>query len=274
MVIIAMGQAQMSLNTGALPISIGGIVAEFNTAPTTVGTVIVAHSIAVSGFTMLAAKLGQKFGSLDIYRAATALLLVSMVMMTFSSSVAMMLAAQIIAGLASAGIIPTLVVLIANNYKGRQQATAIGVLGAVQAMAAVIAFFLAGVVGSQFGWRYAFGLTIPFSAVALLLSMRLTQVPKVDGVKIDAVGALLAVTAVTLIGAGVNYFNDWGVMLASAWAPFSVLGVSPALVMVIVGVVGVQFFIAWTQRRQVREQTPLLALEVINRLRSVLPWFH
>ena len=264
MVIIAMGQAQMSLNTGALPISIGGIVAEFNTAPTTVGTVIVAHSIAVSGFTMLAAKLGQKFGSLNVYRAATALLLVSMVMMTFSSSVAMMLAAQIIAGLASAGIIPTLVVLIANNYKGSQQATAIGVLGAVQAMAAVIAFFLAGVVGSHFGWRYAFGLTIPFSAVALLLSVRLTQVPKVDGVKIDAVGALLAVTAVTLIGAGVNYFNDWGVMLASAWAPFSVLGVSPALVMVIVGVVGVQFFIAWTQRRQVREQTPLLALEVIN----------
>ena len=61
----------MSLNTGALPISIGGIVAEFNTAPTTVGTVIVAHSIAVSGFTMLAAKLGQKFGSLNVYRAAT-----------------------------------------------------------------------------------------------------------------------------------------------------------------------------------------------------------
>jgi MFS family permease len=264
MAIISMGQAQMSLNTSALPVSIGGIVAEFNTAPTTVATAIVTHSIAVSGFTMLAAKLGQKFGSLIIYRVATALLLLSMVMMTFSASVPMMIAAQIIAGLASAGIIPTLVVLIASNYKGKQQATAIGVLGAVQAMSAVIAFFLAGVVGSQFGWRYAFGLIIPLSAVALLLSMRLGKVPKVAGVRIDAVGALLAATAVILIGAGVDNFNDWGVMLASTWAPFSVLGVSPALVMVIAGVVGVQLFIAWTQHRQVREQTPLLALEVIR----------
>ena len=52
-----------------------------------------------------------------------------------------------------------------------------------------------------------------------------------------------------LIGVGVDNFNDWGVMLASTWAPFSLLGVSPALVMVIAGVVGVQLFIAWTERQ-------------------------
>ena len=45
MVIIAMGQAQLSLNINALPVSIGAIVAEFTIAPTTVGTVIVAHAI-------------------------------------------------------------------------------------------------------------------------------------------------------------------------------------------------------------------------------------
>ena len=65
MAVIAMGQAQMSLNINALPVSIGSIVAEFNTAPTTIGTAIVANSVAVAGFTMLGAKLGQKFGSLS-----------------------------------------------------------------------------------------------------------------------------------------------------------------------------------------------------------------
>jgi predicted MFS family arabinose efflux permease len=264
LVIIAMGQAQMSLNASALPVSIGGIVAEFNIAPTTVGTAIVAHSIAVAGFTMVGAKLGQKFGSLNVYRVATLMLLASMVMMTFSPSVDVMIAAQVGAGLASAGILPTLVVLIADNYRGRQQATAIGVLGAVQAIAAVAAFFVAGVVGTYFGWRYAFGLMIPFPAIALLSSLRLKQIPKVADVKIDGVGALLAAMAVILISLGVNNFNDWGVVFASALAPISVLGVSPALLMAVAGVIGVQLFIVWAQRRRARAQTPLLALEVMQ----------
>ncbi len=264
MVIIAIGQAQMSLNINAVPVSIGAIVAEFTIAPTTVGTVIVAHAIAVAGFTMLGAKLGQKFGSLNVYRIATTVLLASLVMMTFSSSVAVMIAAQALAGLAAAGIVPALVVLIAHNYRGKQQAMALGILGAVQAIAAVTAFFVAGVIGTYFGWRYAFGLVIPFSAAALLFSLRLEHVPKVSGVMIDGVGACLAVAAVTLLSLGINNFNDWGMVLASALAPFSVLGLSPALVMVVAGVIGVQLFIAHAQRRQARAQTPLLAMEVLR----------
>jgi len=42
-----------------------------------------------------------------------------------------------------------------------------------------------------------------------------------------------------------------------------VLGLSPALAMIVVGVLGIQLFIAWAQRRQARQLTPLLSLRVI-----------
>jgi len=170
MVVIGMGQVQMSLNINALPVSIGNIVDEFNTAPTTVGTAIVAYSLSVAGFVMLGGKLGQKFGSLKVFRIATVVLLIAMVMMTFSPNVTIMIAAQLLAGLAAAAIVPSLVVLIANNYKGRQQSQALGILGAVQAITTVTAFFLAGALGTWIGWRYAFGIIIPFTAVVLFLS--------------------------------------------------------------------------------------------------------
>ncbi len=264
MIVIAMGQAQMSLNINALPVSIGGIVAEFDTAATTVGTVIVVHSVAVAGFTMLGARLGQKFGSLQVFRAATLVLLAAMVLMTASPSIGVMIAAQVVAGLAAAAIVPTLVVLIAHHYSGAQQARALGILGAVGAMAAVTAFFVAGVVGNYLGWRYAFGLVVPFSALTLFLSLRLTRVPKTPGVTIDYVGAILAATAALLISLGVNSWSDWGIVLASATAPMSVLGLSPALVMTVAGVLGVQLFIGWAHRRQARGKSPLLALKVID----------
>ena len=264
MTIIAMGQAQMSLNVNALPVSIGGIVADFNAPATAVGTAIVAHSVAIAGFTMLGARLGQKFGSLKVFRIATVVLLLAMVLMTASPNVAAMIAAQVVAGLAAAAIVPTLVVLIADNYAGAQRARALGILGAVQAIAAVTAFFVAGVVGTYLGWRYAFGLVVPFAALTLVLSRRLAPVPKVPDVTIDGVGTMLAVAATVLISLGVNAFSDWGVVLASAAAPVSVLGVSPALVMVIAGVAGVQLFVAWAHRRQARGLSPLLSLRVID----------
>ncbi len=264
MVAIAMGQAQMSWNINALPVSIGGISAGFSTAPTTVVTAIVAYSLGVAGFTMLGARLGQKFGPLRMFRWMTTVFLAAMVIMTSSATPAVMIAAQALAGLASAAIIPSLVVLTAHHYKGRQQATALGVLGAVQAIATVVAFFLAGVVGTYFGWRYSFGLLIPFSIGVLLLSRHLTPVEKDPGVGLDRLGVALAAAAVTLISLGFNNLDDWGLLLADGAAPFSVLGLSPALVMIVCGVVGVQLFIAWTQGRQAAGRTPLLELVVIE----------
>ncbi len=264
MVAIGMGQAQMSLNVTALPISIGGIVETFNTAPTTVGTAIVAYSMGVSAFVILAAKIGQKFGSLKVFRLATAMFLLALILMTFSPNVTALLAAQGLAGLAAAAIVPSLVVLIANNYKGKQQAKALGILGAVQAMATVTAFFVAGVVGTFLGWRYAFGIIIPFSGLTLLMSMKLKPVAKMPVVKIDAVGAVLAAVAIVLISVGLNNINSWGLLFAKAAAPFALMGLSPALFMAVFGVICVQLFVLWAQRRQAAQLTPLLALEVVE----------
>ena len=114
MAAIAMGQAQMSWNINALPVSIGGISAEFSTAPSTVVTAIVAYSLGVAGFTMLGARLGQKFGPLRVFRWMTATFLVAMVIMTSSASPAVMIAAQGLAGLASAAIIMCIVVVCSH----------------------------------------------------------------------------------------------------------------------------------------------------------------
>jgi hypothetical protein len=53
MVIIALAQIQMGFNVYALPVSIGGIVEDFNTSPSSVSTVLVAYSLAVAGFVLL-----------------------------------------------------------------------------------------------------------------------------------------------------------------------------------------------------------------------------
>jgi MFS family permease len=145
---IALGQVLMSFNVASLPVAIGGMVADFNVPPTTVATGIVMYSLAVAGLVMLGAKLCQRFGALRVFRAVVLIFVVAMVLMTFSPNATVMIASQGVAGAAGAALVPSLVALIADNYRGRQQATALGALGSARAGAGVAAFLIGGILGT------------------------------------------------------------------------------------------------------------------------------
>lgn len=268
MVVIAMGQALMSFNVAALPVSMGGMVQSFNTPPTTVGTAIVMYSLGVAGFVMLGARLGQRFGSKIFFQASVALFLLAMIMMVTSPNAAVMLAAQALAGLAGAALVPTLVVLIANHYRGAQQAKAVGFLGSARAAAGVLAFLIIGTLERFVSWRAAFALLILHAAAILILSFKLKPAVSRPEVKIDVFGVLLAAVGIILVIFGFNNIRNWGLFLARPGAPFDVLGISPAPLMIAAGVVVISAFLAWTQRRKLAERTPLLALEVVENARE------
>jgi predicted MFS family arabinose efflux permease len=261
---IALGQMIMSFNVASLPVALSGMVQSFGVPPTTVATGIVAYSMLVAGFVMLGAKLVQRFGSARVFRMAVVVFGAAQTLMTFSPSAALMITAQALSGSAAAVIVPALVALIAENYSGRQKATAIGALGSARALAGVLAFVIGGVLGTFIGWRPAFGILIAVSAIVFLLSFRLKAVEGRPDVKIDFVGVLLAASAIIMISVGFNNVNSWGLGIATANAPFNLLGLSPAPILIAIGIVLGQGFLMWTRSREAAKRTPLLALEVLD----------
>lgn len=264
MIAIALGQVIMSFNVASLPVAMGGMVKSFNVPPTTIATGIVMYSMLVAGFVMLGAKLNQRFGAVRVFRATVLLFGGAQVLMTFSPNATTMITAQGLSGAAAAAIVPSLVALIAENYRGTQQATALGALGSARAAAGVAAFLIGGVLGTFIGWRPAFGILIVLSAVVFVLSFRLKSDHGRPEVQIDLVGVVLAAAAIVLISFGFNNLNRWGMAVATPAAPLSIAGLSPAPVFIVVGIVLGQLFVRWTRRRQDAGKTPLLALEVIT----------
>jgi predicted MFS family arabinose efflux permease len=264
MIAIALGQMIMSFNVASLPVALGGMVKSFGVPPTTVATGIVAYSMLVAGFVMLGAKLCQRYGATRVFRAAVIVFCISQFLMTFSPTATLMVTAQALCGASASVIVPSLVALIAENYKGRQQATAVGALGSARAAAGVLAFVIGGILGTYIGWRPAFGILIAVSAIVFLLSFKLRSDQGRPDVTIDMVGVVLAAAAILLISFGFNNLNGWGLALATPNAPFSLLGLSPAPILIVVGIVCGQAFLMWTHKRQQAGKTPLLALEVID----------
>src|SRR5262245_8191253 len=107
-----------------------------------------------------------------------------MVLMAISTDAWLMNTAQAIAGVAAGALDPTLVVLIAANYHGRQQATALGVLAGIPAVAGAITFVIAGFLATAFSWRYSYGLIVVLAVTVFALSFRLTPIRRQPGIRI------------------------------------------------------------------------------------------
>lgn len=264
MVIILLAQMQMAFNVNAIPVSIGPIVDELGVSSTTVGTALVVYSLCVAAFVMLGAKLGKLLGIRTVFQVTVLLHGVSMGLMALSQDGGTMLNAQALAGLAAAALVPTLVVLVAVNYQGAQQAQALGFLAGAPAVSGVLAFLIAGVLGTLLSWRYSFALLILVSGVIFGLSFQLKSIPRQTGIRIDGTGAVLAAIAIGLISFGFNNVNMWGLILAKPAAPFVLFGLSPALFMIVGGIVVGQAFFAWSHQRVALGKAPLLAPEVLD----------
>ena len=264
MIAIALSQIIMSFNVAALPVSLGGMVESFGVPPTTVATGIVVYGMLVAGLVMLGAKLLQRFGPSRVFRIAVVVFCASQVLMTFSPTATLMITAQGLIGASAAVIVPALVALIAENYRGQQQATAVGALGSARAAAGVLAFIIGGILGTYIGWRPVFGILIAVSAIVFLLSFKLKADEARPEVTIDVVGVVLAAAAIVFTVFGFNNLNRWGLVLATPNAPFDLLGMSPAPILIVIGIVLGQGFLMWTRRRQQTGKTPLLSLEVIE----------
>ncbi|MDF0514997.1 MFS transporter [Agromyces sp. H3Y2-19a] len=264
MVGLFLAQVLMSFNVAALPISLGGMVEDFGVPPTVASTTIVVYGLAVAALVMTGAKLGQRIGWVLIFRVVVAVFAVSSVMMILSTTIGWAIAGQVLAGASAAIIVPALVALIAENYRGDQQATAVGSLGSARAFSGISAFLIGGTLGTLVGWRPVFFITLGLAVAVFALSFRLRGDRGDRSIRIDLVASALIGAAIVLLTLGFNNLNAWGILLAEPGAPFSVLGLSPAPVFVVVGLILGQAFFMWTKRRMRLGRVPLVDLGVLS----------
>ncbi|MFC4225390.1 MFS transporter [Lysinibacter cavernae] len=247
----------------ALTVSMTGITEDLNTPATSVGTAITAGTFAMAAFILLGAKIGAKFGSRLVFQIAVLVHGLSMAAVALSQSPAMLFIAQAMSGAVVALIAPALTVFIASNFQGTQRAKAIGYLAAAIPAAGVLALLIAGTFASTIGWRYSFVLIAGLGLINLLLSLRLKKVAPNAQLRIDWMGATLAAVSIILLSFGFSGLNTWGVFLATPNAPFEILGVSPAPILIILGIIVGQLFFTWLRRGRGKNTPRIFDLRVL-----------
>lgn len=263
LIVVVLTQIQASFAVNALTVSMAPITEDLDTAASSVGTAITAGTFSMAAFILLGAKVGARYGTRRVFQLAVAIHALAMAGVALAPTPAVLFIAQASSGAVIALIAPALTVFIATNYHGAQQARAIGLLAAAIPAAGVLALLIAGQFATTIGWRWSFWLMVALGVVNLLLSFRLKPVPPQPGLTIDWTGALLAAASIILLSFGFSGLNTWGVWNATEQAPWSVLGVSPAPILIVLGLVVGQAFFLWLRRRGAAGRPRIFDLRVL-----------
>src|SRR5215469_14017347 len=188
LIVIVLAQLQMAINVSALPVSLGPLSEDLDAPATAAATALLLYSMFVAAFVMLGAKIGKLVGERRLLQVSVVVHGVAMALMATSTDASVMNIAQAIAGVSAAALVPTFVVLIAANYHGRQQATALGVLAGIPAVASGLTFVIAGFLATALSWRYSYGLIVVLAVVVFVLSFRLPPIPRQPSISIDLFG--------------------------------------------------------------------------------------
>ncbi len=263
LIVVVLTQIQASFAVNALTVSMAPITHDLNTPATSVGTAITAGTFSMAAFILLGAKLGARFGTRGVFQLAVGIHALAMAGVALSQSPAMLFIAQASSGAVIALIAPALTVFIATNYQGDRQAKAIGFLAAAIPLAGVLALVIAGAFATTIGWRWSFALMVALGALNFALSFGVKKVPAQRDLAIDWTGAILAAVTIVLLSFGLSGLNAWGVWTATSQAPFTVGGISPAPVLIILGLVVGQVFFVWIARRQRQRRARIFDLRVL-----------
>lgn len=153
----------------------------------------------------LMAKLSDFFGRRWIYLLSAALFGIGSLVVAFSHDITFLLIGRGIQGFGSSGIFPVAAAVIGDVFPLEKRGRALGILGAVFAIAFILGPFIAGFVLIYFTWNTLFLINIPI--VILLISWGFFILPSKkmeQKIKFDLTGVVLIGIILAAYSVGVN----------------------------------------------------------------------
>jgi EmrB/QacA subfamily drug resistance transporter len=270
---LAAAQFVMVLDSTVMNVSITRIVADLHTNIVGIQSAITAYTLVMAAFMLIGGKLGVRWGAkrafgigLLIYGAGSLITALSPNLPT------LLFGWSGLEGLGAVLVIPSIAALIAATYTGRRRALGYGIMGGVAGAAAAAGPLIGGWVTTALSWRIVFAAE---TGIVLLIISLMRFLPATRGRRsreFDTLGGALSASGMGLIVFGVLRSSEWGWVEPAKAAPFALLGFSPVVWLVLIGVALVAAFVRWEERVVAEGREPLLDLKLLRipRLRAGL----
>ena len=179
--------------------------------------------------------------------------------MAFSPNMTVLIwGGRVLVGLGASFMIPSVLGLVPKIYHGKNRVQAYGCIGAASGLAAVLPLII-GMLMENAGFRFTYIVLGCYFLLVLLLSFKLPAIEEGgERGKFDGVGTGLAAAGLFLFLIGLSRISVWGLTTPFAEAPFTIFGLSPALPMVVLGLVLIVTLLFVEKRIEAKKGSALL----------------
>ncbi len=263
--VLALAQFVMVLDSTVMAVSISAVVKDLGTTVSKMQLAIACFSLVMASFMLAGAGLGNLLGR----KRAFVIGLVIYACGSFTTAIAptftvLFIGWSVLEGLGAVLVIPAIAALTAANYSGKQRALAFGIIGGISGAAAAAGPVIGGWVTSAYSWRYIFAAEVVICLAVAALSVFIKEGERPPaGRGFDFLGVALSAAGFGLIVISLVQAGSWGWVMPRQ-APFTVLGFSPTIPMVVLGIFVIWIFLGSQARLKERGGTPLLDPELLR----------
>ncbi|MGW5076027.1 MFS transporter [Rhodococcus sp. NPDC004095] len=231
-------------NASVLPMAISGVVEGLDTTISNVQLAIVAYGVFVAAFTVTGGKISGVLGARNTQLLGLTVYAAGMLTCFLAPAVSVLIAGEAVAGLGGALLVPNALAILGQAYSGTQRTVAVSILAGTTGIGAALALLAGGFLVQTWGWRAPFLLLLVVIAGTMVIALRVVLPRTPFAGTIDKTSIALSAVGVLLLVAAINQIGSWGLLLAAESAPVSVLGLSPVLALLLLGVLVLHVFAA------------------------------
>ncbi|NHZ72493.1 MAG: MFS transporter, partial [Aquificales bacterium] len=271
-VLLVMGLASfiLVLDTSMMNVAISAIVEDLGTTVSGVQAAITIYALVMASFMLLGGKLGDIYGMKKTFIVGMIFYGIGTITAALTPNLAILILGwSVIEGIGAAFVLPMTITMLALKYSGKQLAMAFGVVAGVQAAGAAIGPIFGGFMTSFYSWRLAFASEAIIVIIIFALLFVLPESEKMEGVKVDWLGAAFSALGLAVIVLGIILSSQYGWVMAKR--PFTIgtitinpFGLSITPVLIALGFGLLLIFLHWEQRLEKAGKMPLLHVGMLK----------
>jgi EmrB/QacA subfamily drug resistance transporter len=260
---LASGQFLMTLDSSVMNVSIATVAKDVDTTVTGIQSAITLYTLVMAMLMIPGGKLGSILGRRRAFSIGCVIYAAGSLTTALAQSLPVLIIGwSVLEGIGAALILPAIVALVAGNFAPAGRPRAYGLVMAAGAIAVAVGPLIGGLATTYLSWRYVFFGEVVLVAAILLLARRVAD-PPVHAERLDLVGAALSELGLGLAVFGVLRSSEWGWFLPKPGVA-SILGLSPTIVLIMVGVLVLWLFTLWEHRVVKAGGQPLVQLSMFG----------
>lgn len=237
LLVVCIAQVGTSGDNSVLSMSTNEFITQLNASMNQVQLANIIYSLLAGALMVFGGMLGIAKGFKQVFMTGAALCAAGEALAVISPTMDTLIwGARSLAGFGAALMIPSVLGIIVSLYEGKERAVAFGGVGAATGVAAVVMPIGAGIIMDASGYQVAFSTMSAWFVLVFLAAWKLIPNIKPAQMRVDYVGTVMTSLGLLAFIIGCSKISEWG-LIEPMSAPFTIMGISPALPLAIIGIV-------------------------------------